>query len=446
MSRASVIASAPEIAVEVSALLKLDSGKDFQRVAAALERIAAARPPIADMAWRAVTTITRGCLQTIAQRYPLQRAQQRKLWRSLAWSVMYTTLFAPRDREPCIAALIGCYAQFSPDKNTAFKAWHGLDNLILYLDIEHLKLLEAVLVTALPERAWIRQMIAVRLKWMSSNARFGDPLASADLVSNQPLSSIHSAEADEYRSIYAQWLKDHSWRDRHRAERWLQEKRLALKGERQAFEREPVLDEIAVFLGEHYDDLSRLHKKIKDSFSIPDKPIIIEGIVSEAERAQCMAFSRVLKRHRWIRMLPDIRNNTIVIAPNFDGQRAFFDGLWFERFLYIKLRYLAASWGHDCSALLNYNVELSNGTEINLDIFAIIGDQPFFIECKSGGISKDLDKHRRLKQFLRLSPNHVLCVKLNARPQPALRLSRGFGLTVVDQQTVFDVIQAVLAS
>lgn len=68
------------------------------------------------------------------------------------------------------------------------------------------------------------------------------------------------------------------------------------------------------------------------------------------------------------------------------------------------------------------------------------------IECKSGGIYKDLDKHRRLKQFLRLSPNQVLCVKLNARPQLALRLSRGFGITVVDQQTIFDVIQAELAS
>jgi hypothetical protein len=63
--------------------------------------------------------------------------------------------------------------------------------------------------------------------------------------------------------------------------------------------RELVLDEVAVFLGEHYDHLWRLDKKIKDGFATPDKPIIIEKVVSEAERAECQAFSRVLKRHRW---------------------------------------------------------------------------------------------------------------------------------------------------
>ena len=214
-----------------------------------------------------------------------------------------------------------------------------------------------------------------------------------------------------------------------------------------------VIDSLSIFLGERYSALRNILMKIKRSMqtgaSITEQ---ISKLTQEDISSVCQFCSRLhsiafLEQYKYSRSPQyTIRAKTTTL-PN---AQMFFSGQWLERFTLQKLKQAhsiaQAEAGEqvDFQYLINPQVILPNGDDFELDIIAVIGGHPFWIEATSGDYQQHVHKYSRLARQLGLDYAHSMMVLTDVVDEECDALSSLFSMTVTNLNSFGDKVLATL--
>ena len=236
-------------------------------------------------------------------------------------------------------------------------------------------------------------------------------------------------------------------------ENFLASKNIQIKVKKPEDPADSIIDSLSVFLGDRYSALKGILMKIKRSMQ--NGAMISENISKLTQydiasvcqfctRLHAIAFLEQYKYYRSPQYLIHAKTTTLPKA------QMFFGGQWLERFTLYKLKqaHLIAQTEADklikFQYLINPQVILPNGDDFELDIIAIIGDSPLWIEAKSGDYQQHVQKYSRLARQLNLDYSHSMMVLTDAIDNQCEALSSLFSMTVVNLNTIYDKILDLL--
>lgn len=214
-----------------------------------------------------------------------------------------------------------------------------------------------------------------------------------------------------------------------------------------------VIDSLSIFLGERYSALRNILMKIKRSMQ-NGSPITeqLSKMAQEDISSVCQFCSRLhsiafLEQYKYFRSPQyTIRAKTTTLPK----AQMFFGGQWLERFTLQKLKQAhsiaqAEAGEHiEFQYLLNPQVILPNGDDFELDIIAVIGGCPFWIEAKSGDYQQHVQKYSRLARQLGLDYAHSMMVLTDVVDEQCDALSSLFSMTVANLNTFSDRVLTTL--
>ena len=203
-----------------------------------------------------------------------------------------------------------------------------------------------------------------------------------------------------------------------------------------------VIDNLSLFLGEHYRALSGILAKIKRAMQ---KGMTIEE--SLKGRAQvdvstaCQFCDRLHKEVAFLEQYKYFRSPTYLIkakTTTMPRAQRFFGGQWLERFILQKVKSVhsqiitEAGCHQSFDFIVNPQITLSNGDEFELDILVEIGASIYWIEAKSGDYSQHVAKYSKFARTLGLDYEHSLMVLVDVPENRCNALSSLFTMTVCD--------------
>jgi hypothetical protein len=233
-------------------------------------------------------------------------------------------------------------------------------------------------------------------------------------------------------------------RDVNQVEEFLISKGIKIKVMKPEDVADGVIDSLSIFLGERYSALRSILIKIKRSMQTG--PPITEQLSKRTQEdisSVCQFCSRLhsiafLEQYKYFRSPQyTIRAKTTTLPK----AQMFFGGQWLERFTLQKLRQahsmVQAETGEqvDFQYLINPQVILPNGDDFELDIIAVIGGHPFWIEAKSGDYQQHVQKYSRLARQLGLDYAHSMMVLTDVVDEQCDALSSLFSMTVTNLNT-----------
>jgi hypothetical protein len=213
-----------------------------------------------------------------------------------------------------------------------------------------------------------------------------------------------------------------------------------------------VIDSLSLYLGEHYDALSGLHRKIKRAMQTGKS--IIERLDDYPQRDVrtvhqfCKHLRRVdfLEKYRYLRSHNLIRAKTTTMPQ---AQR-FFSGQWLERFILQKVKEIHAQVASEgirkleLEYLINTEIILPNGDDFELDILAAIGSSIYWIEAKSGDYQHYVGKYSKFACQIGLDPEHSFLVLAQESDGRCDELSSRFSITVCNLRTFKEKLLSVV--
>jgi len=212
------------------------------------------------------------------------------------------------------------------------------------------------------------------------------------------------------------------------------------------------IDSLSLYLGEHYDALSGLHRKIKRAMQTGKS--IIERLDDYPQRDVrtvhqfCKRLHKVdfLQKYRYLRSHNLIRAKTTTMPQ---AQR-FFSGQWLERFILQKVKEIHAQVASEgirkleLEYLINTEIILPNGDDFELDILAAIGSSIYWIEAKSGDYQHYVGKYSRFACQIGLDPEHSFLVLAQESDGRCDELSSRFSITVCNLRTFKEKLLSVV--
>ncbi len=238
-------------------------------------------------------------------------------------------------------------------------------------------------------------------------------------------------------------------------EAFLNSRGITIKTRKPEDSADGVIDSLSIFMGERYSALRNILIKIKRSMQT-GAPITehISKLTQEDISNVCQFCSRLhsiafLEQYKYFRSPQyTIRAKTTTLPR----AQMFFGGQWLERFTLQMLKQahsIAQAEAGDTiqfQYLINPQVILPNGDDFELDIIAIIGDVPLWIEAKSGDYQQHVQKYSRLAKQLGLDYAHSMMVLTDVMDDKCDALSSLFSMSVVNLNTLKDRILGTLRS
>jgi RNAse (barnase) inhibitor barstar len=166
------------------------------------------------------------------------------------------------------------------------------------------------------------------------------------------------------------------------------------------------LDELAIYLGQHYGSLAEIHKKLMGSirygsgfrFSLIDR--------TQKEIQINTKFGSMLKEAGCLSNYYYDRTNKVMhigVHHRTDFEKFIF-GDWFERFISDRVTAFFKAQGLKSEYLANVEVVFTNGDRYELDLLFLVKEHLFWIECKAGqnfdeSLPRYSDNHQKYLQL-----------------------------------------------
>jgi len=187
---------------------------------------------------------------------------------------------------------------------------------------------------------------------------------------------------------------------------------------------------------------SNLHDVIRKSLSSGVGFTLNLSSKSPIEIANATQFCSKLSHYA---LLATYRYNkytkTIHAAPQRNGKVInFFNGGWFERYIYFKLISLFSQCDLEYTSLIDPQVTFSNGDDSEFDLFFLIDNRPFWIECKTGDYKTYIAKHSDIRKRLSIPKERALLVILDVPDDLTNELSRLHNINVANQNNFLEKI------
>ena len=230
---------------------------------------------------------------------------------------------------------------------------------------------------------------------------------------------------------------------------WLTEKNVNVQSYNQQSSADDVFDKLAVFLGERYDSLAELHQKIKRSLLQEEGTKFYFNLSNKTQKeiANCTQFCQKLYESSLLTFYHYNRKEKVIKAtPTRRGDIInFFNGLWFERFIYRKVSKFLSSKGLKYQCLINPIIRFSNNNEFELDLIFFVNDQPLWIECKTGdNYNSCFQKYSEHQQNLGIAKEKTLLVILNDPNNRVEDQTKIWNITVANEINFIDKITKAL--
>lgn len=219
---------------------------------------------------------------------------------------------------------------------------------------------------------------------------------------------------------------------------WFKKKGIVLNVNTKTIDTQGFFDEIAVALGEDYELLKEVNHRIKkaqrngyssvtlaiSNYSQKD----VQSLINYCK--QLYDFSFVVKYfynksekriHLGLQKTPSVVN--------------FFNGEWFEWFVFMKLLILFYEKKIPFSVLRSFKINFPNEDKYEVDVFFLINDKiPLFIECKSGEFRSTIEKYNKLRKRMGIDKQKFTMLVLGLSDEQTKGLTNMYDITFVNEK------------
>jgi hypothetical protein len=239
--------------------------------------------------------------------------------------------------------------------------------------------------------------------------------------------------------------------------KWLDKRGFEVTQHYQGESRDRVFDAAALMIGNNYVHLNDLVGQI--IYNIKNRPgETVKYSLSNKTKPEiniCKQFCERINRFLLTHYNYDSRTNAIYLVPIAEGTvLCFFEGKWFERYVHQAIVLLLSEYKIKHHQLINANFRLDNAIfagikDGELDLFFLIENNPFLVECKSGksDYQKDIQKYDKYSKVLKIQKNSSIYIALNMNDEVRDFLNDTFKfLTVVNSSNYHQALSSAIAS
>jgi hypothetical protein len=240
------------------------------------------------------------------------------------------------------------------------------------------------------------------------------------------------------------------------ARKWFQTKQIKTELDEKAMDISGFFDEIAVMLGDNYDNLKELLDRIKRTQRKGYPKFTVELSAYSEQRidvinkfcktAYASSFiSRFVNRFEGDKNLLHLTLQTEPKIVNF------FNGFWLEWFVLMKIATMLVERKVEFSCLRSFKVifsdkELHEKELHEMDIFFLINGLPLWIECKTGEFRDSINKYSRLRKRLNIDKQRSLLLVLDTPEEKLAALTSMYDITFVNEKTLFRQVENLLSA
>lgn len=227
---------------------------------------------------------------------------------------------------------------------------------------------------------------------------------------------------------------------------WLIAKGITVKNYREQSAADTVFDQLAVFLGERFKNLLRVHEFIRRNLSTGSSFTLNLSSSRQEEIADSTQFCTMLSSYAFLSSYKYNKyTKTIYATPQRVGRVInFFTGGWFERYIYLRILSLLSQNGLEFTCLLNPQITFPNGDDFELDLLFLIDDQPLWVECKTGDYQAYITKYSDTRRLLSIPKSRAILVILDIPNDLTANLTNLYDITVANENNFLEKICAAI--
>ncbi|MFN3362258.1 MAG: hypothetical protein ACK421_12675 [Pseudanabaenaceae cyanobacterium] len=215
-------------------------------------------------------------------------------------------------------------------------------------------------------------------------------------------------------------------------------------------DKDIVLDDIALFMGDKYPAIQKLYDRIKSSMNLGHSVCLnlqnepqahISAMCQMSQFLYEIAFLEEYRYQKSPKYILSVKPSRIPEALNF------FAGRWLERYMKAKfVRLLQEQLGTEqYSFLMNPQIILPNGDDFELDLLLEINETIYWFEGKTGNYQKHIEKYARMLPILGLDADHAFILLPDISTETARTLTAIFHLTALNLPDFQDTLVRIIA-
>lgn len=227
---------------------------------------------------------------------------------------------------------------------------------------------------------------------------------------------------------------------------WLAARGIMIKNAREQSAADMVFDQLADFLGSRFDNLTRVHSDIRRTLPSGRSFTLNLSSSRQEEIADVTQFCSVLSTYAFLTSYNYNKSTkTIFAIPQRDGKVInFFNGGWFERYVYQRTVALLVQNMTDFTCLMNPQITFPNGDDFELDLIFLIDGQPLWVECKTGEYAAYVAKYAEMRKLLSVSKSRSILVILGVPDDVTANLSHIYDITVANENNFLQKIDIAI--
>ena len=215
-----------------------------------------------------------------------------------------------------------------------------------------------------------------------------------------------------------------------------------------------ALKSLSLFMGDRYDDIADVYKKIKARLNDGQTlSMHLRNKTQEEISASCQFCNMLYK----IAFLADYKYKKspayqLFARPSRDPKAInFLTGHWFE--LYVttllenEINVIKSQYNSDVSwaFLTNPQIKLPNGDDFELDILFSVNSDIYWYEVKTGAYQDYIGKYSKMANLLNLNEKDCFLVLMNSRTDDCDKLSKVFNMNVIALNDIKTTIEETLS-
>ena len=230
---------------------------------------------------------------------------------------------------------------------------------------------------------------------------------------------------------------------------WFHDKQIQVDVDQNAVDTTGFFDEVAIWLGEHYDLLHVVSDHITHTQRKGYTTVTLNiSKYSQQDRHLITSFCQELYEYSFVAKYFYKKDEqrihlTLQTAKTITN---FFNGEWLEWFAFMKLLKTVHDKQMTYSCLRSVTITFPNKDKQELDVFFLFNKRiPVCIECKSGEFRPMIEKYVTLRNRLHLDKRAFLLLVLGLSDEQAQGLTSMYDITFVNERNFLEHVLALLA-
>ncbi len=229
---------------------------------------------------------------------------------------------------------------------------------------------------------------------------------------------------------------------------WLKQKNIIVEKYYTSSTNDEVLNHVAQVLGKYYNRLANLHKAIKTSSSSKSEFILnLADCESQVIVNGCNQFCKLLVKAGLLSDYHYDSSQKIIkgkLKFNYPGIGGFFDGRWFERYIFQEISEALHKQSIEYQSLRNARLKFPGGERVETDLLFLVNDNLLWIECKAGrGYAQYIPKYSQYKKVFGIDKDRTFLVKLGLAIPETEKLTNSSDITVVNEMQLLEKIGSI---